>query len=293
MIVLNEEHTVIIFSTGSLYIYGLNRAFELAQAAGFDGVEVLIDERWDTRQADYLLKLSSEYGMPIYSLHNPFDSKNLDGWEKNPVDRLNQTIELAELLKSSVVVFHLPHYQNIACGRWLLNELPAYQRNTEIIIAVENMPHTRLLFGPLAIKFKKLRLHTVQLNTFWKLVTFPLSIPHVRLNKFKDLEKLPHLNFDTTHLGTGGFDILEAYERLKNKISHIHLSNYDLQRDKEHCLPMDGILPLNELLERLNRDNYQGAICVEVDPQALEAEREEDVLRNMKESLEFCRKHYA
>jgi len=284
---------VIIFSTGSLYIYGLNRAFGLAQAAGFDGVEVLIDERWDTRQADYLLKLSSEYGMPIYSLHNPFDSKNLDGWEKKPVDRLDRTVELAKLLSSSVVVFHLPHYQNIACGRWLLNELPAYQRNTEIIIAVENMPHTRFLFGPLAFKFRRLRLHPVQLKTFWKLVTFPLSIPHVRLNKFKHLEKLPHLNFDTTHLGTGGFDILEAYERLKSKISHIHLSNYDLEKDQEHCLPMDGILPLDELLERLKRDNYQGAICVEVDPQALEAEREENVLRNMKESLEFCRKYYT
>ena len=284
---------MIIFSTGSLYTYGLNRAFELAQTAGYDGVEVLIDERWDTRQVDYLLKLRAEYKMPIYSLHNPFDSKVLDGWERNPVVRLDRTIEMAKTLSSPVVVFHLPHYQNLACARWLLNELPNYQQNTDTIIAVENMPYTRFLFGPLAFKFKKLRLHTVKLNAFWKLIAFPLSIPQVRLNKFEYFEKMPHLNFDTTHLGTGGFDILAAYERLKSKISHIHLSNYDLEEDREHRLPMDGVLPLDELLQCLKRDNYQGAICLEVNPQSLEAEREQNVFRNMKKSLEFCREHYT
>ena len=37
-------------STGSLYTYGLDRVFALAAEVGFDGIEVLIDPRFDTRQ---------------------------------------------------------------------------------------------------------------------------------------------------------------------------------------------------------------------------------------------------
>ncbi len=284
---------MIIFSTGSLYIYGLNRAFELAQAAGYDGVEVLVDERWDTRQADYLAKLSAEYRMPIHSLHNPFDSKVLNGWERNPIDRLERTLELADVFGASVVVVHLPFFQRFAQARWMLRELPAYQQSTDVKIAVENMPHIRLLFGPLALKFRRFRIHTVRLNHFWKIVAYPISIPGRRLNNFKNLEQLQYTTFDTTHFGTGGFDVLEAYERLKHNIAHVHLSNYNLEQDREHCLPMNGILPLNELLQRLKRDNYGGAVCVEVNPQSLEAEHEENVLRNMKDSLDFCRQHYS
>jgi len=285
---------LIIFSTGSLYLYGLNRAFELAKEAGFDGLEVLVDERWDTRQADYLSKLSIENEMPICVLHNPFDSKRyIDGWEIDTVSRLERTVEMAEILGASTVVLHLPYYYKISLARWMKTELPAYQQDTAIKIAVENMPHVRLIFGPLALMFRQLRRHDVKLNRFWKFATKPISVPGIRLNKVEILERFQYLTFDTTHFATGGFDVLGAYERLKDKIAHVHLSNYNLERHQEHCLPMDGILPLDELLQRLKRDNYQNTVCLEVNPTALEAEREEDVLENMKKSLDFCRLHFA
>ena len=43
----------IALSTGSLYTYGIARVFELAAEAGFDAIEVLADQRWDSRQPDY------------------------------------------------------------------------------------------------------------------------------------------------------------------------------------------------------------------------------------------------
>ena len=43
-----------ILSTGSLYSYSIDRVFALAAEAGFDGIEVLIDHRWDTRQVRLL-----------------------------------------------------------------------------------------------------------------------------------------------------------------------------------------------------------------------------------------------
>jgi sugar phosphate isomerase/epimerase len=40
----------VIFSTGSLYPFGLDRVYGWAAEAGFDGFEIMLDERWDTHQ---------------------------------------------------------------------------------------------------------------------------------------------------------------------------------------------------------------------------------------------------
>jgi sugar phosphate isomerase/epimerase len=70
---------MIALSTGSLYTYGTARAFDLAARAGFDGVEVLVDHRWDTRQPDYLRRLSADFALPIVAVHNPFVT-GVEGW---------------------------------------------------------------------------------------------------------------------------------------------------------------------------------------------------------------------
>jgi sugar phosphate isomerase/epimerase len=38
----------VVFSTGSLYPFGLDRCYGWAAEAGYDGVEIMMDERWDT-----------------------------------------------------------------------------------------------------------------------------------------------------------------------------------------------------------------------------------------------------
>ncbi|MEZ4835250.1 MAG: hypothetical protein R2873_25220 [Caldilineaceae bacterium] len=47
--------------------------------AGFDGVELLIDHRWDTRHADYVKRLAKQYKQPVRAVHSPFIG-NLRGW---------------------------------------------------------------------------------------------------------------------------------------------------------------------------------------------------------------------
>ncbi len=45
----------VVFSTGSLYPFGLDRVYGWAVEAGYDGVEIMMDERWDTHQDAYLI----------------------------------------------------------------------------------------------------------------------------------------------------------------------------------------------------------------------------------------------
>ncbi len=61
----------VVFSTGSLHPFGLERVFGWAAEAGFDGVEVMMDDRWDTHQPAYLAGLVERHELPILALHPP------------------------------------------------------------------------------------------------------------------------------------------------------------------------------------------------------------------------------
>ena len=62
----------ILSSTGSLYTYSTERAFSISKKAGFNGMEIIIDYRFDTRQPEYLNYLSQKYKLPIIVIHGPF-----------------------------------------------------------------------------------------------------------------------------------------------------------------------------------------------------------------------------
>ena len=266
----------IALSTGSLYTYGIERAFALAAEAGFGGMEILVDNRWDTRQVAYLGALVDRFALPIVSLHTPF-SWRMDGWESGQIRYLKHTAELARGLGVSVVVVHLPARWRELSGnlsepfkrinvpllwpreprydRWLLHELPRFEAETGLRIAVENMPLSQ---------WGRWRLNRYRLND------------GVHLSQH--VMRYPHLTMDTTHLGTWGADVLGFYEMAKERIVNIHLSNY--AEGKEHRLPWEGELPLADLVRRLRRDEYAGNLVAEMSPDALGAQDAKEVLSN-------------
>ena len=276
---------MIALSTGSLYSYGLNRAFDLAVRAGFEGVEVLVDQRWDTRQPDYLASLQRLHGIPIVSLHSPFVA-GVQGWEHDQLNRLKRTVDLAARLGAPHVVAHLPYRfayvwinatafldkpvslplpspnRDADYREYLTHELEHCRQTTGVTVVVENLPCRRL--GPITY-------NGYQMNTIgqWGL--------------------LPNLNLDTTHLATWRLDILATYDQVKTRVRHVHLSNYN---GKEHRLLWDGVLPLAAFLERLRDDRFSGILCVELDPEPLEAGNESKTLQNLTRSYEFCQQHF-
>ncbi|MBE9470562.1 MAG: sugar phosphate isomerase/epimerase, partial [Chloroflexi bacterium] len=108
---------MIALSTGSLYSYGTARVFELAAKAGYDGIEVLVDHRWDTRQPAYLRRLSADYGLPIVAVHSPFVVEVPD-WPFDQLGRLRRTATLAQEVGASMVVTHLPFRFHTIGGYW-------------------------------------------------------------------------------------------------------------------------------------------------------------------------------
>lgn len=278
-----------ILSTGSLYNYSVDRVFALAAEAGFDGIEMMVDERWDTRQAEYLKLVSSTHALPIQAVHSPF-SRNCRGWGDTEFGAIVRSAELAAELGAQIVVHHLPMRVSLAflqTGRrtvrlpnpfddghrqyvaWLNGSYQALQASTEVLLCIENMPTVRAL--------------GMRVNpAFWN--------PHSRAS-LDQIARFPHITLDTTHLGTWGLDPLEAYNRWGERVKHIHLSNFD---GSEHRRPEDGSLRLDALLARLAADRYRYSISLELQPDALEAGAPDArVVALLRGSLEYCRRAAA
>jgi sugar phosphate isomerase/epimerase len=274
----------VIFSTGSLYVADTSYCFALAAEAGYDGIELMIDDRITTRQPEYLQHLSATYQLPILVLHTPF-SPTLPGWKnaQPELTRVQRTLELAKQIGAERIVVHLPSTVSRATVRlghqqwgfpwfsafydfqeWMANGgLKELQATTPIQLAIENMP-TRKFFG-------------VALNTAW-------------WNTVEEWSKVhDHLTLDTTHWGTFGIDPRVALQAAGERVKHIHLSNY--AHGQEHRMPQDGELDLAGFLHDLTRMNFSGTVCLELSPDALAFDTPKATRRKMREALDFCRQH--
>jgi len=250
----------VIFSTGSLYPFGLARAYSWAAEAGYDGVEIMMDDRWDTHQADYLTYLSGEHGTPILALHPPL---RRGAWNLGPEETLVRVAGLARSMEVPVVVAHPPP-PGRALERWKTGPLRE-AREQGVSVAVENMPGSvsRGIFG----------------------IARPRScyLPEHLLG-------LDDVTLDTSHVGASKVDLMLAYSVLAGQIRHVHLSDSDLTGGDQHRLPGRGRLPLRPFLAALARGNYPGVVCLELKPWPLGAPDTKTILARMREALEFARR---
>lgn len=273
----------VALSTGSIYTYGTARAFELAARAGYDGLEVIVDDRWDTRQPAYLRRLSEEHRLPVLSVHSPFVQTS--GWPGEEIERVKHALAVAKGAGARVLNVHLPlrvrdlvlmwsgkrwilpvpgaSAGHRAFARWLVDGgLAELEGKTAVTIVIENLPVRRLLGR---------RYSAFAMNTWEALASFP------------------RLCLDTTHCGTTGSDLLAVYERLADRVVHVHLSDYDGKH--QHQPVGKGYLPLAGFLQALVGRGYDGEVVVELTPHALPVQDEAALAAELRRNLEFCRRH--
>lgn len=261
----------IILSTGSLYKYSLAETFQIAESAGFDGIELLIERNNCNVSTDYIKGLSNKYNVPVLSLHSPFMS--CDGWG-GFWDSIWRSMVLAMGLAVSNVNFHPP---TSFFPRHILNdELTSYikafkeeLKDSDMILTIENLPTIKMIRNTFIN-----RLFPGIMNNMYKIVEFS------RANEIL-------VTFDTTHVGTTGVNLLEAYSVFKDRIANIHLSDYDGR--SQHLLPGTGYLPLKKLLNQIKEDEYNGLITLETCPEAMEYKEKSSALNNAKSGFKYIR----
>ncbi|MDP8952188.1 MAG: sugar phosphate isomerase/epimerase [Actinomycetota bacterium] len=248
----------VVFSTGSLYPFGLDRVYGWAAEAGYDGVEIMMDDRWDTHQDNYLNHLADKHGIPILAFHTPLHRGT---WGLEPGETLVRAAKLAGRIGASVVVVHPPPLGR-PLARWVAGPLKE-ARAQDVSVAVENMA----------------RGHAKQ----------PFSIRRRSCHRPEHLFSLGDVTLDTSHVAASGLDLMEAYGKLADQLRHVHLSDSDLSGGDQHRLPGKGKLPLKELLAALERDSYPGAVSLELKPWPLGTPDPETILKRMSGALEFTR----
>ena len=260
-----NQTPLVTLSTGSLYTYGLARTFELMQGSAFDGVEIIVDNRWDTRQAEYINALSDQWGIPVRSIHAPFQAIAEMG--SDYPSTLKATIRLAEEVGARTVVIHPISRSAPDLAQWLHQNLADLQRQTPVLLTVENLPRKLV---------KRLGILQRDFHEFWQ--------PDA-------MRPFAALTMDTTHFGVSQVDILDAWRQLSATVQHIHLS--DEYNGREHLFPGEGTLPLVDFLGELGRSSFAGIVVVELHPYALHAGRTDEKVRDrIHNAAAFCREHF-
>ena len=247
----------VAFSTGSLYPFGLERVYGWAAEVGFDGVEVMMDERWDTHQDSYLLQLAGRHGVPILALHPPLYR---GAWGLGPEETLVRVARLAARMDVPVVVAHPPP-PGRPLERWKRGPLRE-AREEGVAVAVENMPRSTA-------------------GGMFRIRRGSCYLPEHLLD-------VGDVTLDTSHAGASRVDVLRAHSVLAGQLRHVHLSDSNLEvgRD-EHRLPGKGRLPLKPLLAALAASGYPGAVSLELKPWPLGAPDPETILQRMRAARRF------
>ena len=249
----------VVFSTGSLHPFGLGRIYSWAAEAGYDGIEIMMDDRWDTHQPGYLDHLADRHDVSIQAFHPPL---RRGAWNLSPEETLVRVAKLARSLQVPVVVAHpLPPGRSL--DRWSAGPLRE-AREHGVCVAVENMPKSdaRGIFGLRRSRSCHLPEHLLGLGD---------------------------VTLDTSHVGASKVDLMRAHSLLAGQIRHVHLSDSDLTGGDQHRLPGKGRLPLRPFLAALARNDYPGVVSLELKPWPLGAPDPETILKRMRGALEFVR----
>lgn len=225
----------------------------------------MVTKRADTQSAAGVAELASVHHLRVRAVHAPFLLAAKKVWG-NHVGKIYASRRMARALGAEVVVVHLPYFWQWGYARWLRHELDALSGESGVTVAVEN-----------AMLVKAHR---------------PLNLS--LFNNLEELASFPNLVFDTSHFAIAGVDIFEAWDRLGDRVRHVHLSNNYHKGFDDHALPFEGRLPLDRFLRLLARDGFSGCVSLELGPGPLEARLgEARLVSNLRRSLEFCREHLA
>jgi sugar phosphate isomerase/epimerase len=257
---------LISLSTGSLFTLPLTKVCQLSASAGFDGVELIINQDFQKINSSKLVASLQEI-TTIHSIHAPF--MPLDGWG-GPMESLRMSIELAADRGISLVNFHPPSWMGVEIGFWRwLYSIHDFQkevgRDGQVAVTIENMPWVG-----------KFKINPNILSNTQHMIDF---IHEHNL----------YMTFDCTHMGSGNANFINDFYLFyeSGRIRNIHFSDYG--HGREHLLPGHGILPLTRFLNHLRNTDYQSTVTLELDPSEF-PKSETLILESLKEILAFLRK---
>lgn len=245
---------MLVLCTDTLKGYGLNRIFEFAKEAGYDGIDLQMDFRnFDTLDKNYVKRLSESTGVPVKCV-----SADVNASSKEVLD----AVDIAKLLDAKVVIVQSPKILNFKYATWLKTEVPKIREREKISIALENAPASTLLG----------------------------FIPEHSMANITEMKKFKHACLDTSRVAEKHQDLIRTYGILRKYLVHIHISN--VFKGKKYYRLEEGILPLESFLTKLKQDDYQGYISVKVSPKFIQAGEDDKMIKHLKDFKDFYTNYF-
>lgn len=216
--------------------YSLEKMFAFAKEAGYDGIE--LTESGVTRWlgSKNIKAMSQHYDLPITSVHQSVMRMVLSTY--GSVRRL---IKRAEAINADCVVVHLASVHK-TFQPYYFEQIKKLEQQHNVKVGFENA------------------------MTQFKFLKTPAAEYTYEPNKFADFVNKEDLSvtYDLGHMAGLSANLVEVYEKLKNRLVNIHLQDY---RDGyDHQSLGSGTLPLVQFFNHLVKDNYKGHLTLEVFP---------------------------
>ncbi len=254
----------VALSTASVYPESTAAAFEIADALGYDGIELMVWTDPVSQDPDAVASLSQAYGIPVLAVHSPCLLITQRVWSPDPWERLTRSVAAAQQLGAGVVVVHPPFRWQREYARDFPAKVTALTERTGVVVAVENMYPWRAGGRELAAYLPD-----------WD----PTD------------EDYRHCTLDLSHTAVSGSDALTMAADLADRLAHVHLADGTGSARDEHLVPGRGTQPCDVLLERLARDAWEGTIVLEVTTRRAKSREERE--NDLAEALAYTRLHLA
>ncbi|GAA1989749.1 sugar phosphate isomerase/epimerase [Catenulispora subtropica] len=279
------EHVILPkvgLSTSSVYPESTRYAFDVASRLGYDGVEVMVSVDPASQYPEKIQEYVDEYQIPVVSIHAPtlfwLNLKRV--WGSDPWEKLKRSREAAARVGAKVVVVHPPFRWQQPYAEEFAEGIRRLNQESDIQFAVENMYPWRASTPDIFGRIPRIRLPRMEREGE---AYFPGWDPTGT--------GYEHYVLDLSHTATARNDALAMYERMGDRLVHLHLADGTGQNKDEHLVPGRGTQPCQEILERIARRGLDGAVVLEVSTRRAETalQREED----LRESLLFARRALA
>ena len=221
----------LLASTGPLFARPLDWALAVLREAGYDGAELMITQDPVTQDPDRVAAVSAREGVAVPVVHGPFLFVTRRVFGTDMTVKAERSLEVAGGVGADVMIVHPPYRWQRAFHRWLVGDSDDAAAAAGTRIGVENL-------YPIPVAGRSLRIH--------------------RYTEPDHLTPFPHVVLDTSHFGVAGVDITAAYEALRDRVVHLHVSDNRGGGRDSHAPLGHGMLPLAAFLRRVAEDARSG-----------------------------------
>lgn len=254
----------ISISTGLYYTKSYTEILDIIRDTSCRNIELCLNQAFIDVPVNELQKEIEKRALKVLSIHTPLEFIAFPRKESEEF-WISKTIGMAKVFDAKTIVTHMvygDYFIDLPKG---LDELHKknvikYKALKDINVTTENLPY-----------FKEGSFLAKE-NEFIKFI------------EDNDIK----ITFDTTHCAANNLSILDLYEKLKEYIKNIHLSDY--LNGAEHKILGTGQLPLKELVRKLREDKYDEIITIELDfdnKKRNYVENIKDAVKEIEKSINF------